>query len=227
MKTKSIKTWAQEDQPREKLLHKGRAALSNAELLSILIGKGIRNRSALDIGRDIMQEVDQDLDRLGVWGVQDLARIKGVGEAKALTLLAAFELARRKGSSLGARPTVKSAKEVYEHFRPLLLDLYREEFWILCLNRRLQILHTMQISKGGLSATMVDVRLVFKTALEHFSTSILLCHNHPSGQLQPSSQDIQLTRKIKSAGEFLDIEIADHLIFTNHGYYSFAENGIL
>ncbi len=225
MKKRSIKSWAEEDQPREKLLQKGVSALSNAELLSILIGKGTVQHSALDIGKQILVRVNHDLMHLARLNVQDLVQFKGIGNTKAVTLVAAFELARRRKGI--QKPKIKTAQDAYEHFKPYLSDLYREEFWMLCLNRQLQILQTIQISKGGLNATMVDIRLLFKAALENFSTSILLCHNHPSGQLHPSKQDIQLTQKIKSAAVYLDIEVADHLIFTDNGYYSFAENGLL
>lgn len=225
---KAIKHWAEDDKPREKLIMKGSSALSDAELLAILIVKGTRMNSALDLGKMILGMADCDLNKLARFNVEDLTRIQGIGEAKAVGIIAALELGRRKRNEECGNPRiVRSSKEAYEHFKPLLLDLSHEEFWMVCLNRRMEVQKTVKVSSGGVSGTFVDPRIIFRYALQNLSNTILLCHNHPSGNLNPSDEDLMLTQKIKSAAQYLDISIADHLIFTNGGYYSFADNGVL
>ena len=222
----SIKNWAEDDRPREKLVIKGRSALSDAELLAILIRSGSRDNSALDLGKAILRSVDSDLNKLALLPVEELTRISGIGEAKAVSIIAAMELARRK-KSVGSGKIVRSSQSAYEHLRPFLMDLPHEEFWVLCLNRRMKVLKTVRVSVGGINGTLVDPRIVFRCALQNLSNTIVLCHNHPSGSLSPSEEDILLTKRLQSAADYLGIKVADHLIFTNHGYYSFADNGVL
>lgn len=228
MAKRSIKDWAEDDRPREKLLLKGRSALSDAELLAILIGKGTQAHSALDLGKVILQMADDDLNKLARFTVEQLTTVPGIGQAKAVAVIAAIELARRKKSEEpGKRPVVKSSRSAYDHLKPYLLDLSHEEFWMLCLNRRMEVLKTVRVSTGGVSGTFVDPRIIFHYALQNLSNSILLCHNHPSGNMNPSDEDLLLTQKIKAAAGYLDISVADHIIFTNDGYYSFADHGVL
>ncbi|MBX2950909.1 MAG: DNA repair protein RadC [Leadbetterella sp.] len=228
MAKRSIKDWAEDDRPREKLLLKGRSALSDAELLAILIGKGTQVHSALDLGKVILQMADDDLNKLARFTVEQLTTVPGIGQAKAVAVIAAIELARRKKSEEpGKRPVVKSSRSAYDHLKPYLLDLSHEEFWMLCLNRRMEVLKTVRVSTGGVSGTFVDPRIIFHYALQNLSNSILLCHNHPSGNMNPSDEDLLLTQKIKAAAGYLDISVADHIIFTNDGYYSFADHGVL
>ncbi len=225
---KAIKDWAEDDRPREKLLMKGSAALSDAELLAILIRNGTKMRSALDLAKAILETVDYDLNKLARMSAEELTKVGGVGSAKAVGIMAAMELSRRKrNEDAGKVAFIRSSMEAYEHMKPYLLDLSHEEFWIVCLNRRMEAVKTVRISSGGVSGTWVDSRIVFRHALQNLSNSILLCHNHPSGNVKPSDQDFALTQKIKSAAAYLDISVADHLIFTDNGYYSFADNGVL
>ncbi|MCD8540176.1 MAG: DNA repair protein RadC [Leadbetterella sp.] len=225
---KAIKHWAEDDRPREKLVMKGRSALSDAELLAILIVKGTKTHSALDLGKVILGMADCDLNKLARLNVEDLTRIQGIGPAKAIGIIAALELGRRKrNEDSGAPKIVRSSREAYEHFKPFLLDLLHEEFWMVCLNRRMEVQKTVKVSSGGVSGTFVDPRIIFRHALQNLSNAILLCHNHPSGNTNPSEDDIRLTQKIKSAAGYLDIAIADHVIFTNEGYFSFVDNGVL
>lgn len=224
----SIKDWAEDDRPREKLITKGRSALSDAELLAILIQSGTIKNSALDLGKAILNSVENDLNKLAQLSVEELTRIPGIGEAKAVSIIATMELARRKSSEdRRSNKIVRSSQSAYEYLKPFLLDLMHEEFWMLCLSRRMEVQKTIRVSIGGVSGTFVDPRIIFRYALQNLSNTILLCHNHPSGNLNPSTEDLTLTQNIKSAAQYLDISIADHLIFTNNGYYSFADNGVL
>ncbi len=224
----AIKDWAEDDRPREKLVTKGRSALSDAELLTILIGKGTPENSALDLAKIILEKADYDLNKLACLHVEDLTEIPGIGEAKAVGVIAAMELSRRRREEEPAKKKiVTNSGEAYKHLKPYLLDLMHEEFWMLCLNRRMQVKKTIRVSSGGVSGTLVDPRIIFRFALQNLSNAILLCHNHPSGSLSPSDEDLMLTQKIKSAAKYLDISVADHLIFTNEGYFSFADNGVL
>lgn len=224
----SIKNWAEGDRPREKLLQKGKMSLSDAELIAILIGSGSREESAVQLSKRILAASENKLNELGKLSVQQLTKFKGIGEAKAITIVAAMELGRRRrGEEAVRRKQITSADAVFEVMQPIIGDLGHEEFWILYLNNSNKILQKLQLSKGGMTGTLVDVRLAFKNALEVGATSVILAHNHPSGTLKPSEADKQLTRKLKLAGESLDIKVLDHLIVTQKSYFSFANEGIL
>jgi DNA repair protein RadC len=224
----SIKDWAEDDKPREKLLHKGPAALSNAELIAILIGSGNTDESAVALSKRIMNEVNDNFAELARLTIQDLQRFKGIGEAKAITIAAALELGRRRGTSvLNEKPLVKDSKTAFILFQKELGDLNYESFCVLLLNRANKVLKTVRISDGGITGTVVDQRKVFKIALDNNATSIILGHNHPSGQLTPSTADIDLTKKMKAAGLTLDLPVLDHIIVGDGNYYSFADEGIM
>lgn len=224
----NIKSWAEEDRPREKLLLKGKAALSDAELIAILIGSGTPNITAVDLSKEILRSVSNDLNQLARLSVKDLSKFKGIGEAKAISIVAALELGRRrKETESPEKPRITSAKDAYNTLKPHLLDLPHEEFWVILLNRANQVIRLVQISAGGVSGTVADPKLIFKTALEHLASAVILAHNHPSGNLQPSQADRDLTKKMREAGRLLEIPILDHLIFTDKAYYSFADEGEL
>ncbi|MDX1278442.1 DNA repair protein RadC [Oceanihabitans sediminis] len=224
----SIKNWSQDDQPREKLRDKGKAALSDAELVAILIGSGNREESAVDLCKRILASVDNNLSELGKLSLKQLMQFKGIGEAKAITIVAALELGRRRrGEEALERKKITSSVSVFELLQPILGELPHEEFWIVYLNNSNKVIQKNQLSKGGITGTMVDVRLVLKNALEVGATGIILAHNHPSGTLRPSEADKQITRKLKIAGESLDIKVLDHLIITEKAYFSFADENLL
>ncbi len=215
------------EMPREKLMLRGRESLSDQELLALLLGAGVKGYSAMDIAVNLLGEVEQDLNRLATQNHRDLMRVKGVGEAKALALVAALELGRRKKNVSGnISAFIQSSKDVYHCLSPVLTNLSQEEFWILLVNRSNRVLGKSRISMGGISGTQVDPRLVFKVALEYKATGMVLAHNHPSGNLNPSDPDIKLTAKLRSAGNLLDIQVLDHLIITDSGYYSMADQGL-
>lgn len=222
-----ITNWSEDDKPREKLMLKGKSVLSDAELIAILIGSGSRNESAVDLSKRILASVDHNLNALGKLSIAQLMHFKGIGEAKAISIIAAMELGRRRRNEEVVELTkVSSSKVVFEVMQPIIGELPHEEFWVLFLNNSNKILFKTQLSKGGMTGTMVDVRIVFKIALEQNATSIILTHNHPSGKLQASDADIQITKKIKIAGQQLDIPVLDHIIITESGYYSFVDEGI-
>lgn len=224
----SIKQWAEADRPREKLIIKGKAALSDAELIAILIGSGTKTQSAVELSRSILSQHNNDLNRLARLSLKDLQKFKGIGEAKAISIISALELGRRrKSTEPESKPKITGSSEVYEHLRPHLQDLDHEQFWVMYLNRSNMIIQTEQISVGGVAGTVVDSKVIFKKALEHLASSIILGHNHPSGNQKPSQQDIQLTKKMKAAGQTLDINVLDHLIFTDNGYFSFADESMM
>lgn len=224
----SIKFWAEDDRPREKLMLKGKAALSDAELLAILIRSGSRDKTAVELAKEILADSDHKLNELGRLSIGQLTNYKGIGEAKAITIIAALELGRRRRSEEAlTRDKITSSQSVYEIMQPIIGDLNHEEFWILYLNNSNKVLRKMQLSKGGITGTLVDVRLTYKNALELGATSVILAHNHPSGTLKPSQPDINLTKKLKTAGKSLDIKVLDHLIITQNAYFSFADEGIL
>lgn len=224
----SIKNWNEDDRPREKLLNKGRIVLSDAELVAILIGSGSREESAVALCKRILACVDNNLNELGKLSVKQLTQFKGIGEAKAVTIAAALELGRRrKESELLNRVKIMNSSSVFDLMQPIIGDLPHEEFWIIYLNNSNKIIQKVQLSKGGITGTLVDSRLVFKHALELGATSIILVHNHPSGVLKPSDADEQLTRKLKSGGLSLDIKVLDHIIVTEKMYLSFADEGLL
>ncbi|WLD23380.1 DNA repair protein RadC [Flavobacterium dauae] len=224
----SIKNWSEDDQPREKLLYKGKNALSDAELVAILIGSGSRNESAVELCKRILQQNNNQLHQLQKQSIQQLMQFKGIGEAKAITIVAALELAKRLQLSETKELTkITSSEDVFKLMQPIIGDLPHEEFWVLLLNNSNKVIYKLQLSKGGLTQTVVDVRMLFKTALEHLATALILVHNHPSGQLVASGADKDITQKIKLAGNSLDIKLLDHLIITQTGYFSFADDDIL
>lgn len=222
-----IKQWAEDDKPREKLMLKGKQVLSDAELLAILIGSGSRNESAVDLSKRIIASVS-NLKALGRLTLKQLTEFKGIGEAKGITILAAMELGRRRGSEEEVElKKITSSKSAFDIMHPIIGDLMHEEFWVLYLNNSNKVIYKSQLSKGGITGTVVDIRIVFKTAFEQNATSIILCHNHPSGTLVASDADKQITKKLKEAGKMLEINILDHLIVANSTYMSFADEGIL
>lgn len=224
----SIKNWSDEDKPREKLVQKGKGVLSDAELIAILIGSGSRNESAVELSRRILASVNNNLNELGRLSIKQLMEFKGIGEAKAVTIAGALEIGRRRRGEEAQKITkIQSSKSVFELLQPTIGELEHEEFWIVYLNNSNKVLHRAQLSKGGITGTLVDVRLVMKQALELGSVALILAHNHPSGTLNPSTADKQITQKLKTAGEVLDIKVLDHLIITQKEYYSFADEGII
>ncbi len=224
----TIKAWAEEDRPREKLLLKGRQNLTDAELLAIVLGSGSRNESAVALARRILSESDNNLNELGKRSISELQKFKGVGEAKAIAVVAALELGRRRQvADVSTKVQVTSSQQAYQAFASSLSDLPHEEFWILLLNRANRITGKVQISSGGISGTVVDAKILFRRAIEGNAVSVILGHNHPSGNTQPSQADIELTRKLVRAGQTLDIGVLDHLILGDRGYYSFADEGML
>ena len=224
----SIKNWSQDDQPREKLRDKGKAALSDAELVAILIGSGSRNESAVDLCKRVLASVDNNLNKLGKLTIKQLMEFKGIGEAKAITIAAAMELGRRRrGEEALEKKKITSSISVFELMQPIIGELPHEEFWIIYLNNSNKVLKKQQLSKGGITGTLVDVRLVLKMALELGATGIILTHNHPSGTLKPSMADQKITQKLKQGGTSLDIKVLDHLIITDRAYFSFADENML
>ncbi len=224
----SIKNWAEDDRPREKLTMKGAAALSDSELLAILINTGNKEKSAVQLGKEVLRLGSDNLNELGKLGVADLIKIKGIGEAKAVTLCAALELGRRRqaGGSL-VKPSIRCSTDIALYLQAQLKDYAYEVFGVVFLNRANKINHFEIISKGGITGTVADPRIILKRALEEGATSIVLCHNHPSGNLKPSQADEALTLKIKEAAKYFDITVMDHIIVSEEGYYSFADEGIL
>jgi len=223
-----ITDWAVEDRPRERLWNNGPSSLSDAELLAILIGSGTRNHSALDLARELLAMAGNSLGDLGKLSAGEIRKIKGMGEAKAVTVSAALELGRRRKLAEAPENTqIRSSADVFNIFSPLMEDLPHEEFWILFLNRANRVTGRMKISQGGVSGTVTDVRIVMKKAIESLASGLVICHNHPSGNNSPSDSDIRITQKIKEAGALMDIQLLDHLIIAGKEYYSFADNGAL
>jgi DNA repair protein RadC len=224
----SIKHWSDDDKPREKLLTKGRSALSDAELIAILIGSGSRSESAVELSKRILASADNNLNELGRLSIKQLTAFKGIGEAKAVTIAAALEIGRRRRGEEALQLTmIGSSKDAFEVLQPIIGELEHEEFWVLYLNNSNKILHKTQLSKGGITGTLVDVRILMKQSLELGAVGLILAHNHPSGTLKPSAADKQITQKIKKASESLDIKVLDHLIITQKDYFSFADNQVL
>ena len=225
----SIKSWAEDDRPREKLLNKGRHALSDAELLAILLGSGSKGQSALELARTILQKSSDNLLEMSKLSIHDLIRnFKGVGEAKAVTLIAAFELANRKhGAEALLREKISSSKDAFEYMRSFLGEQPYEEFWILILNRANRIRNKVCISEGGVAGTIADPKKIFKIALENGGSYLILAHNHPSGNTSPSDTDIKLTQKLKEAGKLMEMPVIDHIILGDEKYFSFADEGLL
>ena len=222
-----INQWAEDDRPREKFLLKGKASLSDSELLAILVGSGSRNESAVQLCQRILASAHNNLNQLSKLSVQQLTTFKGIGEAKAIAIVAALELGRRKRSEEAIDfDKITSSKSVFEIMQPIIGELPHEEFWVLYLNNSNKVLHKSQLSKGGITGTIVDSRIIFKKALECNATSLILTHNHPSGKLLASEADREVTRKLKLAGQQMDILVLDHVIITETGFYSFNDEGI-
>jgi DNA repair protein RadC len=226
--TLNIKAWAEEDRPREKLMGKGRQILSEAELIAILIGSGSRNETAVELSKRILSTVENNLNELGKLSVHELTKFKGIGEAKAISIVAALELGRRRKEVESVkREKIITSKDAYLALKGKIADLPHEEFWLIILNRANAIMKKELISRGGVAGTVVDTKIIFKSAVEHYASSIIICHNHPSGNLKPSDADIRITKNIKEAGKIMEIPLIDHLIITENGYYSFADEGIM
>lgn len=224
----SIKNWSEDDRPREKMLQKGRSILSDAELIAILIGSGNRDESAVALSQRILASIENNLNELGKLSIRNLTGFKGIGNAKAISIIAALELGRRRREEDALeKKKITSSNSVFELMQPLIGELPHEEFWIVYLNNSNKVLQKTQLSKGGITGTLVDIRIVLKNALQLGAVGIILVHNHPSGSLQPSLADKQLTQKIKTAGESLDIKVLDHIIITEKAYFSFADDNLL
>jgi DNA repair protein RadC len=224
----SIKNWAEDERPREKMLQKGPATLTDAELLAILISSGTREKSALDLAREILAQAHNHLHELGRLGIMELKKTKGIGEARAITIAAALELGRRRQLAEGLqRATISSSKEAAEIATPLLQDLNHEAFCVMYLNQASRLIRHEIISSGGLTGTIADIRLILKNALLQNANRVIVAHNHPSGNLQPSGADKELTRKLKEAAELMDIKLIDHLIISAAGYLSFSDQGLI
>lgn len=223
-----ILSWAEEDRPREKLLLKGRTHLTDAELIAILIGSGNRTLSAVELAKQILSACQNDLNQLAKYSVKDLMEFNGIGEAKAISIISALEIGRRRDRESTEKPTqIRASQDVYEYIKPKLIDQPVEQFWILSLNRNNRIINSQMISHGGVSGTVADPKVIFKLALEDLASGIILIHNHPSGNLKPSHADKQLTEKMVSSGKLLEIPVLDHLIFTDQDYFSFADEGLI
>lgn len=224
----NLKSLAEDDRPREKFLLKGKSAVSDSELLAIIMGSGNREESAVELARRILNSVENNWHRLSQLSIKDLTKFKGVGEAKAISIATALEIGNRKSQQeVLERQQISSSKDAFEILQPHLSDLQTEEFWAIFLNHQNKILYKTCLFRGGIASSVADVRVVFKMALEHFSTQIIVAHNHPAGSLKPSKEDINITQKIKDAGKLLDIDLLDHLILTQNKYYSFKDEGIL
>ncbi len=229
MRSSSIKNWAEEDRPREKLMQKGVGALTDSELLAILIGSGNDKESAVELSRRILHKSENNINKLARLSVNDLVKdFRGIGPAKAITITAALELGRRRQiEDVPVKNKITSSKDAYNQLYPLLSDLNHEETWALILDRSNKVVSTMQVSRGGISGTVVDIRLILREALNHFASGIILGHNHPSGNTTPSPQDTAITRKLKEAAKWMDIILLDHIIVCGEDYYSYADNGLI
>ena len=224
----NIKEWAAEDRPREKLLTNGARSLSDAELIAILIGSGNLNETAVELSRRILTSVNNNLNELGRKSIETLKTFNGIGEAKAITIAAAMELCkRRKDGEVFTKNRITCSKDVADFFMPLLGDLNHEEFWLMLLDRGNKIIDHFMISRGGLSGTVIDVRIILKRSIEKLASSVILCHNHPSGTMQASEADLKITKKISDAAKLMDISVLDHVIIGQNHYLSFADEGIL
>ncbi len=228
-KSVSIKYWAEDDRPRDKLLLKGKHAVSDSELLAIILGTGTSGTTALDLGKQLLEKADNSLQELSRFSVQDLTNgIRGIGKAKALTLLAAMELANRRNYSNAIQKVkVSCSLDAFKYVHPYMADAVWEEFWLLLLSRSNRVIRAVKTSEGGIHGTVADPKRIFQTALEQKASAIIMSHNHPSGNTKPSATDIQLTRNLKKAGNILEINVIDHLILGGDSYFSFADNGLL
>ena len=224
----TIKDWSAEDRPREKLLLKGKSALSDAELIAILLGTGTASASAVDLGKKLLQNTSHNLDELAQLSVKELMKVKGIGQAKAITIVAAMELGRRRKEFIAEeKAKITSSNDAYELIKGDLMDLPHEEFWIILTNRAQRVIKKQQISSGGVTGTVADPKMIFKLAVEELASGLLLVHNHPSGNLTPSEADITLTKRLKESGKLLEIQVLDHLIVAGKRYFSFADEGLL
>lgn len=224
----SIKFLAEDDRPREKFLLKGKNALSDSELLAIIMGSGSRDETAVELARKILGSVNNNWHQLSLLTIKDLMKFKGVGEVKAITIASSLEIGRRRAAQeIPEKPQISGSLDAYNVLKLHLSDLRTEEFWAVFLNQSNKVIHIAQLTQGGISQSIVDVRVLFKTALEHFSTGIIVAHNHPSGNKKPSTEDINITKKIKDAGNLMNIQLLDHLIITQNSYLSFADEGLL
>ena len=224
----NIKSWAEEDRPREKLSLKGKGTLSDAELIAILIGSGNKEDTAVELSKKILASINNDLNQLGKLTISDLMQFNGIGEAKAISIIAALELGRRRKDAISEKkPIINSSQKAYDNMSAILSDLPHEEFWAVYLNRRNELIKKVFISKGGVAGTIADTKIIFKHALELLASAIILFHNHPSGNLKPSQADIQLTKKLKETGNIMDVLVVDHIIVGEKNYFSFADEGIL
>jgi DNA repair protein RadC len=224
----SIRNWALEDRPREKVLARGIQSLSDAELIALLIGSGTRKISAVDLARQIMHMAGNNLDKLGKYSVTDFKKLKGIGQARAISIVAALELGRRrKLADVPESAKITGSIEVYNLMYPILGDLAHEEFWVLILNRANKVIDKRKISQGGITGTVTDIRLILKMAIDNLATSMILCHNHPSGNLQPSDADISITQRLKESASLMDISLLDHIILAGKGYLSFADENLI
>ncbi|MFW5759018.1 MAG: RadC family protein [Bacteroidota bacterium] len=221
-----IKTWAEDDRPREKLLSRSSMALTDAELLAILLGSGTRDLSAVDLARHILVSANNNLSDLSRFSIKDLMKFKGIGEAKAITIAAALELGRRRRLQESLqKKKILTSRDAFDIMHPVLSDNNYEEFWIILLNRNNMVQKSHRISEGSIAGTVADPKKIFKIALEEQASSIILCHNHPSGNTKPSNRDLQITEKCKKAGSFLDLPVLDHIIIAGNNYFSFADEG--
>ncbi|MFT6281163.1 MAG: DNA repair protein RadC [Salibacteraceae bacterium] len=228
MKRTPIKYWAEDDRPREKMLTKGKNALSDAELLAIVLGSGTKELSAVEVARSILEDVNNDLEALSRRSVNDLKKYPGIGEVRAIEILAVMEISRRRRRTKSkGKPSVRCSGDSYNFLVPFFTDLEHEEFYVLYLNRANNILAYEQLSKGGVSGTVADGKIIFSQALQHKACAVILAHNHPSGQLKPSASDIKLTKSLVKFGRLIDIQVLDHLIITANNYFSFVDEGIL
>jgi DNA repair protein RadC len=224
----SIKFLAEDDRPREKFLLKGKNSLSDSELLAIIMGSGNRDETAVELARKILASVNNNWNQLSLLSVKDLMKFKGIGEVKAISITTALEIGRRRASQeVPEKLAISKSNDAYLILKNYLSDLRTEEFWALFLNQSNKVIHIAQLTQGGINQSIVDVRVLFKTALDHFSTGIIIAHNHPSGNLKPSREDIDITQKIKEAGNFLSVQLLDHLIITQNSYFSFSDEGLL
>lgn len=223
--TKAITSWAEEDRPREKMMLKGKLTLSDAELIAILMGSGNREQSAVELARTILAHVNNDLNKLARLTISELTKFKGVGEAKAISIVSALELGRRrKETKEEQKIKITSSLDSYNVLKPFLLDLQHEEFWLILLDRSLNVIKTTRLSMGGIAGTLVDTKVVFRIALENYASYIILAHNHPSGNKRPSEHDLRVTKNIVNAGKIMDIKVLDHIIFTNEGFTSLNDD---
>ncbi len=228
IKTLSIKSWSPEDRPREKLLNKGTGALSDAELIAILLGSGTNTQSAVDVAKKLLRGVNNNLFDLARLSVRDLMKFRGIGEARAIGIVAALELGRRrKEFDIEEKPKIATSRDAYTLLNMQLADLPHEEFWMLSLNRANRVVHKHQISQGGVAGTVVDPKIIFKLALEQLASGIIVGHNHPSGNPNPSHADVELTKKLKEGGRLLEVQLLDHIIIAGQKYFSFADEGLL